>query len=104
MRNSSNFSKIVLFTLFYITTGISAAHALTDASKSQIISVAKTTCETAAQSKYGADSVKYVSDRIKWSKGHKGALVKMKIKPKAKKSQKYLCIVDSESNVMFSKN
>lgn len=103
MRISSNFSKIILVTLVNIALGFSSASAQPNPEKDQIILAAKTTCETAAQAKYGANSVKSISDRVKWSKGHKGALVKMRIKPKAKKSQKYHCVVDRNTIPIFFK-
>ena len=103
MRISSDILRIVLFTSLFITTSITAVHAQTESSKSQIVSIAKTTCETAALNKYGANSVKSVSDRVKWSSAHNGALVKMKIKPKARRPQKYNCIVDVDAKAFFFK-
>ena len=80
---------------------VSDAYGQSDTVKNQLVSNAKKMCEIAAQKKYGVESVKSVNDRVRWSKGHKGALVKMKIKPATKRLQKYHCIVDSSSTAIF---
>lgn len=103
MRIWSNLSNKIALTFFCTAIGISSAYAQSDPEKAQIILTAKTTCESAAQNRYGTDSIKSISDRVKWSNGLKGALVKMKIKPRAKKPRKYHCVVDTNATVTFFK-
>lgn len=103
MRISSNVSKKIGLTLFLTAMGASSAYAQSDLEKTEIIETAKSTCEVAAQDRYGANSIKSISDRIKWSNGLDGALVKMKIKPQAKKPQKYHCVVGTNSKATFYK-
>lgn len=100
---SSNISKKVVSTIFCVAIGISSAQAKSDPEKTEIIKTAISTCESAAQNRYGANSIKSISDRVKWSSGLNGALVKMKIKPQAKRSQKYHCVVDINETATFFK-
>lgn len=85
-----------------LTGSLFSGHAQ-GASKEQVIENAPSVCEQSAINRYGADSVKAVGKRVKWSKGLGGATVTMKIKPKAKKSRKYTCVVSLENTAKFFK-
>lgn len=84
-------------------TGLSHVHAQTDAEKLQLSEQAITLCQSAAEKRYGENAVKSVAKKAKWSKGLRGAAVKMKIKPKAKKANKYNCVVGVDQQIKFYK-
>lgn len=79
----------------------SAAQANSQDSKSVVLNEATALCESAANARYGDNSIKSISDKVKWSKGLKGATVKMKIKQKSKKARKYSCVVSLDKTVEF---
>lgn len=72
-------------------------------SKSQVKEQAIETCQTEAKQRYGADSILSTGDKAKWKKGLKGAAVKLKIKPEAKRATKYMCVLGLDSSVTFYK-
>ena len=84
-------------------TAMLAAPALaqTDSEKQQVSAQAIEICQTTAEQRYGEKSVRKIADKAKWSKGLNGAEVKMKIKPKSKKSSKYSCVVSIDKSVKF---
>ena len=82
------------------------------ASKSELRAIAVEACLTAAKDKYGAESVidsdeiaKVYRDtsRVRWNRGLKGMVVKMKIKPQSKRKAKYNCLVKTDKSVRFFK-
>lgn len=77
--------------------------AQTDEQKASITAQAIDICQTAAQNRYGDNSVKKVGSKAKWSNSLKGSAVKMKIKPKSKRATKYSCVVSLDKSVKFYK-
>lgn len=80
--------------------------------KSELRAIAVEACLTAAKNKYGAESVadsdefaKVYRDtsRIRWNRGLKGMVVKMKIKPQSQRKAKYTCLVKADKSVRFFK-
>lgn len=92
---------LYIASIVFFSTSITAAQANTQNSKDIAMSEAAALCESAAKAKYGDNSIKSISDKVKWSKGLKGATVKMKIKQKSKKARKYSCVVNLDKTVGF---
>lgn len=70
-----------------------------DEAKKQVVEA----CEVEAKKRYGANSVEYISSKIKWMKAMGGAAVKMKVKPEAKRVTKYQCVLQQDQVVRFYK-
>lgn len=79
------------------------AMAQSDDVKAQVQAEAAALCQSNAQSRYGDTSIKSMSEKVKWSNGLKGAVVKMKIKPEKKRASKYSCVVSADRTVTFYK-
>lgn len=94
---------IALAAVFSVFTSINVA-AQSDDDKAQLENMAVDICQNTAQQRYGENSIKSVSKKAKWSKGLKGAAVKMKIKPESKRSSKYQCVVSLDKTVTFYKS
>lgn len=101
MNRFRNTLQATSIALLLIVSG--AAQANTNSSKSAVLDEAVALCESAAINRYGDNAVKSISDKVKWSKSLSGATVKMKIKKKAKRAQKYSCVVSLDKTVLFHK-
>ena len=68
-------------------------------------------CLAEAEKKYGVgavldkDKARIIRDpsRAKWNKSLQGAMVKMKIKPQAKRANKYACLLKTDKSITFFK-
>lgn len=101
MKFISKSLKVAALSVLLSTTCIATANAQNESEREQIITITKHVCETEAKNRYGENSIKSIGKKVKWSNGYKGAMVKMKIKPKAKRSQKYKCVVGKEKSALF---
>lgn len=81
----------------------SAVLAQTELTKSEVKLQAVEACQTEAKKRYGEDSIKYIGTKVKWMKGMGGGLVKMKVKPKSKRTTKYSCVLQKDKIVKFYK-
>ena len=82
------------------------------ATKSELRAMAVETCLNEAQNRYGENSVVDSDElasvyrdasRVRWNRGLKGMMVKMKIKPDSKRKAKYTCVVKTDKSVQFFK-
>lgn len=96
-------STFLIVSIALLLTATGAVQANTQSAKDVVLAEAIALCESAANNKYGDGSIKSISKKVKWSKGLKGATVKMKIKQKSKKARKYSCVVSLDKSVDFHK-
>ena len=108
MRSFKPVIAAVLFNVAFIPAAMADGHL----SKSEVKAQAVQMCHAEAEKKYGVDSIVYSDDkakisrdtsRAKWNKSLKGAMVKMKIKPKSKRAYKYNCLVKTDKTITFFK-
>lgn len=101
MKNTKKINQLLLTTLAGSMIVLASTTVNAAMTKEQILASAVASCESAATNKYGENAIESTSDRVKWSKGLKGAEVKMKIKRKAKGIKKYSCVVGLDESVVF---
>ncbi|MGJ8681594.1 hypothetical protein [Paraglaciecola sp.] len=82
----------------------SVAFANIELSKEQVKQQVVSSCELEAKTRYGQDSIKSIGKKSKWMKGLKGASVKMKVKPQAKRLTKYSCVLGLDNSITFYKS
>jgi hypothetical protein len=58
-------------------------------------------CRSETQQRYGEDAIKFIAGKSRWSNDLQGAMVRMKIKPEAKKPGNYYCLVKTDLSVDF---
>ena len=95
-------TQFTVTSLALLTVGLSSASAR-EMTKEEVKSQAVEMCQEAAKSRYGENSVVSISKKAKWNNSLKGASVKLKIKPEAKRKSSYSCIVYVDEKVTFSK-
>lgn len=97
-------TKIVLLTVLLSIWLFSAASAEAKLSRSEVEEQVTAACQTAAEKRYGDGSIKATGKYAKWERGLRGAALNLKVKPKSKRSKKYLCVLEVDSTVAFYKN
>jgi len=97
-------TKIVLLTVLLSIWLFSAASAEAKLSRSEAEEQVTEVCQTAAEKRYGDGSIKVIGKNAKWKRGLRGAAINLKVKPKSKRSKKYLCVLEVDSTVAFYKN
>lgn len=70
-------------------------------SKEEMHTQAVDICRTETQQRYGENAIKFIAAKSRWSNDLQGAMVKMKIKPEAKKPGDYYCLVKTDLSVDF---
>jgi hypothetical protein len=93
--------------LVFFTLTISSVYAATNTtneallSKTEIKNQALELCRIATEQRFGSGSIKKMSGRSAWSNDMQGAMVKIKIKPQAKRAKKYYCLVKADKSVNY---
>ena len=99
--------KRLLLTLVFSTLLASSVHAASSSngdallSKEDMNTQAVDICRTETQQRYGDSAIKFIAEKSKWSNDLQGAMVRMKIKPEAKKPRNYYCLVKGDMSVDF---
>jgi len=74
-------------------------------SKAETVMQAADICRSATEQRYGAGSIRFISEKVSWSKfsykSLNGAMVKMRIRPAGKQLKNYLCLVKTDKQVKF---
>lgn len=99
----TKFIKSLVIACALSVVGTSAVLAQTELTKDEAKNQAIAACETEAKKRYGEDSIQYISTKVKWMKAMGGASVKMKVKPKSKRTTKYSCVLQQDKLVKFYK-
>ena len=99
----NKFMKPLLIACLLNVIASSAVLAQTNLTKSEVKAQTIEACQTEAKRRYGEDSIKFISTKVKWNSGMGGALVKMKLKPQSKRVTKYSCVLQQDQLVKFYK-
>ncbi len=95
-------TSLVFFTLststVYAATAVGSDVLL---SKNDIRSQAVDICRAETEQRYGDNAIKRIAGKSSWSNDLQGALVKMKIKPAAKRIKKFYCVVKADKSVFY---
>jgi hypothetical protein len=70
-------------------------------SKEDMTTQAVDICRSETEQRYGESAIKFIAGKSSWSNDLQGAMVKMKIKPEAKKPTNYYCLVKTDLSVDF---
>ena len=107
-----NLVKTLVIAAVLNTAAGTVAMAQDNLSKAEVKEQAVDICHTEAQRRYGENAIVYSDEtarysrdtsRAKWNKSLRGAMVKMRIKGKSKRSTKYECLVKTDRTVTFFK-
>jgi hypothetical protein len=101
MMNHINKSLVMLSIvgLFFSSAVMAKIELTKDQVKQQVVQA----CELEAKNRYGEKAIKNIGKKSKWMKGLKGASIKLKVKPEAKRLTKYSCVLAVDSSVTFYK-
>lgn len=97
--NKINKTLVVVFGASLLMSFVAQAELTKTQVKEQAIEI----CQNEAKSRYGESSVKFVGKKAKWVKDLKGASIKLKIKPQAKRTSNYSCVLGLDNSVTFYK-
>lgn len=97
LRTSWVFFTLSTSSVYASTTNSSEALLSRDDIKSQAVEL----CRIETERRYGSDTIRLIADKSSWSRDLQGALVKMKIKPAAKRAKKYYCVVKADKSVDY---